>query len=227
MFIYIKYNATAWNKPSGQVASLLLLDVSGAFDNVSHERLLRNLCRRRVDEKTVTWIASFLTNRRTNIMVDGHRSEEYKTTTGIAQGSPLSHILYLFYNADLIETCNGQPNTIGSGYIDDVTILRRGDTTEETCNALGRTLRLANQWASKHASIFAPDKFQLTHYTRQKYFNTTQPVIIDQATVMPKKASRYLGITMDGELNWKLHIQEIKIKATKSIGALASLAGST
>ena len=32
---------------------------------------------------------------------------------------------------------------------------------------------------------------------------------------------------MDGELNWKRHIQEVKTKATKSIGALASLAGST
>jgi hypothetical protein len=73
----------AWNRPSGQVASLLLLDVSRAFDNVSHERLLHNLRRRRIDEKTVTWIASFLTNRRTNIMVDGHRSEEYKITTRI------------------------------------------------------------------------------------------------------------------------------------------------
>jgi hypothetical protein len=87
-----------------------------------------------------------------------------------------------------------------------------------------RTLKLANRWASKHASLFAPDTFQFTHYTRQKYFNRAQPVIIDQETVMPNKASGYLGITMDGELNWNLHIQEVKTKATKSIGALASLA---
>jgi hypothetical protein len=87
-----------------------------------------------------------------------------------------------------------------------------------------RTLKLANRWASKHASLFAPDTFQFTHYTRQKHFNRAQPVIIDQETVMPNKASGYLGITMDGELNWNLHIQEVKTKATKSIGALASLA---
>jgi len=30
---------------------------------------------------------------------------------------------------------------------------------------------------------------------------------------------------MDEELKWNIHIQEIKTKATKSIGALASLAG--
>ena len=33
----------AWNK--NNVASMLLLDVAGAFDNVSHERLIHNLKR--------------------------------------------------------------------------------------------------------------------------------------------------------------------------------------
>jgi len=163
----------AWNRPSGQVASLLLLDVSSAFDNVSHQRLLHNLRKRRVNEKTVTWIASFLSGRRTNILVDGYKSKEYETTTGIPQGSPLSPILYLFYNADLIEICNRQPNTVATGYIDDVAILSWGDTTEETCSILSRTLELANQWASKHASIFALDKFQLTHHTRRRHIDLT------------------------------------------------------
>jgi hypothetical protein len=47
----------AWNSPKPQVASLLLLDVSGAFDNVSNTRLLHNLRKRRIDERTVRWIA--------------------------------------------------------------------------------------------------------------------------------------------------------------------------
>lgn len=41
----------AWN--SKKVASLLLLDVSGAFDNVDQARLIHNLCKRQVDTKIV------------------------------------------------------------------------------------------------------------------------------------------------------------------------------
>jgi hypothetical protein len=73
----------AWNSPKPQVASLLLLDVSGAFDNVSNTRLLHNLRKRRIDERTVRWIASFLTERSTVISLDYFRSENYKVTTGI------------------------------------------------------------------------------------------------------------------------------------------------
>jgi hypothetical protein len=35
-------------------------------------------------------------------------SEEYRVDIGIPQGSLLSLILYLFYNADLLETAGGQ-----------------------------------------------------------------------------------------------------------------------
>ncbi|PWI64463.1 hypothetical protein PCL_10441 [Purpureocillium lilacinum] len=51
----------------GKVASLLLLDVSGAYDNVSRERLLHNLRKRRISETIVGWVASFLSGRCTTL----------------------------------------------------------------------------------------------------------------------------------------------------------------
>ncbi len=80
----------AWNTGQGQVLSLLLLDVSDAFDNVSHKRLLHNLRKRKVDERIVQWTASFLSDRRTRIAMDGYESEEYQIETGVPQGSPYS-----------------------------------------------------------------------------------------------------------------------------------------
>ena len=72
-----------WSQNTSHVASLLLLDVSGAFDNVSHIRLLHDLRKRQVDEKTVKWIASFLSSRHTSIAIDGFRSTAYQINTGI------------------------------------------------------------------------------------------------------------------------------------------------
>lgn len=63
LHIIIEKLYETWNSPESQVVSLLLLDVSGAFDNVSHARLLYNLRKRRIDEKTVRQIAGFLAVR--------------------------------------------------------------------------------------------------------------------------------------------------------------------
>ncbi|KAL6152343.1 hypothetical protein ACJQWK_05935 [Exserohilum turcicum] len=218
----------AWNKGDGQVASLLLLDVSGAFDNVSHPRLLHNLRKRRVDNKTVKWIASFLSNRHTRITVDGFTSQEYAINTGIPQGSPLSPILYLFYNADLIDECNREANTTSTGYIDDVAILAWGNTAAETCSTLSRVLEKAQRWAITHASVFAPDKFQLTHFTRSRTrINRNRTVQTSWGEVTPKPTCKYLGLTMDSKLQWKEHVEEIRRKATKTVNALSCLGGST
>jgi hypothetical protein len=105
------------------VASLLLLDVSGAYNNVSHQRLLHNLKKRRLDTPIVRWICSFFTNRTTTLSFDGSKLAPYTTNTGIPQGSPLSPILYLFYNTDLIEACNIESNTKALGYVDNVGII--------------------------------------------------------------------------------------------------------
>ncbi|KAJ6436234.1 reverse transcriptase [Purpureocillium lavendulum] len=196
----------AWNKGKGMVASLLLLDVSGAFDNISHRRLLHNLRKRRVDETT---------------------SEPYQLTTGEPQGSPLSPILYLFYNADLLDRCNQADDTAATGFIDDVAILAWANTTEETCKLLQTALHAAEDWASSHASVFAPDKFQLTHFTRAKSrIDTRTPLQTRWGEIKPKRTCKYLGLIMDSQLRWRQHIDEIERKVSGTIAALSCLGNS-
>ncbi|KAJ3453607.1 hypothetical protein MRS44_017854 [Fusarium solani] len=113
----------AWAE--GKVASLLLLDVSGAYDNVSRERLLHNLRKRRVCQNIVRWTDSFLRDRSTTLKLQEYTAPSAPIQTGIPQGSPVSPILYLFYNADLIEACKTE-DTEAVGYIDDVSILAVG-----------------------------------------------------------------------------------------------------
>ena len=87
------------------MASLLSLDVAGAFDNVSYKRLLHNLRMRRTPTFITKWVASFLSDRKTSITLRGKTSELEEVETGIPQGSPISPVLFLFFNAPLLEEC--------------------------------------------------------------------------------------------------------------------------
>ena len=154
----------AWR--NGGVASLLCLDVQGAFDNVSHKRLLHCLRKRKIGGAMLAWCESFLSDRHTYIQLGDHRSPRTRVRTGIAQGSPVSPIFYIFYNSDLLESCtNRTQRTQATGYIDDTSIMVMGDSAEENVEELYRLHEeQAQPWAARHASIFAPKKYQLMHF---------------------------------------------------------------
>ncbi len=133
--------------------------------------------------------------------MDGYKSRRYKISTGIPQGSPLSPILYLFYNAVLVDAYNSDDATTSVGYIDDIAIVAVGDTTEETRDLLRTALEKAQDWTTKHASVFAPDKFQLTHFTRARTrIDTQQTLQSPWGEIPPKPTCKYLGVTMDTAL---------------------------
>lgn len=88
--------------------------------------------------------------------------------TGISQGSPLSPILYLFYNADMLEELTtANEKALVLGYVDDICILTWSKTVRENYALLRRIHARAEAWEATHASKFSPAKYGLINMTRQ------------------------------------------------------------
>jgi hypothetical protein len=137
----------------------------------------------------------------------------------------LSFILYLFYNADLVKNCNTDA-IMAIGYIDNVAIMATGNTTKESCDKLATAFTIADQWAQKHAFIFAPEKFQFIYFIRSKTTDINQMLSTTWEEITPKLTCKYLEITLNTRLKWKQYIQKIQQKAIKSITALSCLGNS-
>jgi hypothetical protein len=69
----------------GVKVSILLMDISGPYDNVAHERLVDNVQKLGL-AWIAPWIASFLENRATRLLITGVLSNLFSTPTGILQG---------------------------------------------------------------------------------------------------------------------------------------------
>jgi hypothetical protein len=94
------YNA--WR--SKKVLSLVSFDVKGANNGVYKNRLLQRLAARGMPPALVRWIDAFCSKRRATILVNGHTSQQQSLPqAGLPQGSPLSPIMFLFFNADLVQ----------------------------------------------------------------------------------------------------------------------------
>lgn len=170
----------AWRE--GRKVSMLLLDQAGAYDNVSHQRLLSNIKRLRLGQLAPR-VQSFLIGRTTRIKLPGFLSDAFPTPTGMPPGSPLSPIIFLLFNAPLIDTYwstgGDGAETNAYGWVDDSAIIVVSESYYRNTQLLEKVLDRAEVWARRHAARFAPDKFELIHFANPDENETIQEPTTD------------------------------------------------
>ncbi|KAG8939745.1 hypothetical protein FRC04_005981 [Tulasnella sp. 424] len=131
------------------------LDVKSAFTTVSRPRLIHNMRLRHIPEHLTRVINSFLSDRKTSIKCGDFTNDQHLCDVGIPQSSPLLGLLYLFYNAPLVDL-DGDPtftvNLDSQGHADDINIAAMGKTVEEARTKLESTTLITERWSRQSAS---------------------------------------------------------------------------
>ncbi|KAJ5215604.1 reverse transcriptase [Penicillium cinerascens] len=216
----------AWRE--GKVLSLVSFDVKGAYNGVDGRVLLRRLRERRIPLILVRWIDSFCFARRASIVVNRYQSEEVDIRhAGLPQGSPLSPILFLFFNANLVDV----PITRRKGaiaFVDDYTRWTVGLSAEaNTITLQKKVIPRALEWAARSGAAFEAEKTSFIHFTRNLRLRQlpATPLYVDGAAVTPAPEVKILGVLLDQELRFKSHIGKAASKGMKAILALRRLRG--
>jgi len=158
----------AWRK--GKVVAILFLDVEGAFPNAVTDCLIHNLRKRRIPEHHIDFVRLLLSNRSTRLKFDDFLSELIRITNGIRQGDPLSMILYIIYNADLLEiAANAKEDSLG--YVNDAMAIACAKTFKKTAKILRSFMEREDggfQWSDDHNSRFELDKLAVMFCSPKK-----------------------------------------------------------
>src|SRR5271157_451988 len=147
---------TAW-KLHG-TASLLQLDLKGAFDRVDHRWLLYTLDQLGLPIWLIEWVRSYLGKRTARLRIDGEISSPITPTQGIPQGSPLSPILFILFLTPLYTKLREEPGINIIGFSDDTNLLAYGKTTDEYALRLRQVYRTAEKWATVRGMAFEHSK---------------------------------------------------------------------
>jgi hypothetical protein len=218
------YNA--WR--DGKVLSLVSFDVKGAYNGVAKEVLLKKLREFRIPDLLIRWVASFCSQRRASLVVNSFCSEEMDITyAGLPQGSPLSPILFLFMNADLVRVditnCGG-----AIAFVDDYTHWVIGPNADEnTAQLQQHVIPRALKWATDSGATFEADKTSFIHFTRKPLANPSPPLPlwVGETAVVPQSTVKILGVVMDQELRFRFHVAEAAKKGIRAVLALKRLRG--
>jgi hypothetical protein len=215
---------TAWRE--GGVASLLQLDIKGAFDTVNHIRMIDTLRDLGYPRWVTSWVRSYLTNRTIQLHFDGETSAPIDLQAGVPQGSPLSPILFLLYIASLYQALVQDPRLLVVGFADDTNLMAFSQDEADNCRQLQEAWETCQRWAVTRGMEFAPEKSELLHFSRA-HRAPQQRVRLGTAEIAPVESARFLGVWLDRKLRWRAHLKQINKKLATQQLALSKLAKST
>jgi len=203
----------------GLEALFLTMDVQGAFDSILPNRNARRLLEQGWPRNLVRWVLDFSTNRTVKVRFEGATTDDKELICGLPQGSPVSPILFMLYMLPFLTRRKKRRRFC---YADDAGLLEIGKTTEEVAAALSHELEDALQWGRDNAVAFAPDKYELIHFTRKR--DRSVPLIrVNGAPIQPKDVVRWLGVYFDPKLTFRTHVETWGSRAHKAAAHLRGL----
>src|SRR5690606_23642742 len=209
------------------VTLALFLDVKGAFDNVSRERLLATMQQMRLPTPIVRWVEQFMTKRTIQMAFDGQMEKLQTVETGIPQGSPVSPVLFLIYLKPLFDKLEEKhPNLQFPSYIDDVAIVAKNKNLSLNVRDLEEASNTVFQWAGSNAVAFDDAKTELLHFVYSNSFVEVRKKVVtlpNGTQVVPSEVLRWLGVWLDRKLNFKQHVKTKLGAAERSLSALSRL----
>jgi len=204
----------AWRQR--KMASVLFLDIEGAFPNAVTDQLLHNMRKRRLPPEIVGFTERLLDNRKMRLRFDDFESEWFVLKNGIGQGDPLSMLLYVIYSSDLIDIAKKENGELALAFVDD-TALVVGKSFEETHWKLKDMLERRGggyEWSTIHNSRFETSKFALMDFS----LNRARPrpnMTLCGVTIKSAPMHKFLGVLLDNELHWKAHAAYAIAKGAK------------
>jgi len=168
----------------------LFLDIEGAFPNAVTERLLYNMRKRRIPERYVVLVSNMLMGRKNRLKFYDFTSNWFLLDNGIVQGDPLSMILYLFYNTDLLEIMRGW-HEMCLGYVDDMAVVTMASSFTEMHRLLNSMVSWpggARDWSTSHNSKFEASKSIPIDFSHTK--GVEQPTMMFQGCAINPQASQ-------------------------------------
>ena len=212
----------------GGVIGIASMDLSKAFDSVSHSLLLGKLAKKGLGGGCLRWLETYLTERTQQVKFKEATSEIETVRSGVPQGSVLGPILFIAFTADLVDHLEN--DCIVKAYADDTQLMIGGKTRQEVKKRLEQAISKAQQWFGKNSLLINPTKTEIMMLGKKQPEESADLTIDvrEGETIIPLKLAphiKILGVTLDEELNWKKHVKQVRRNATNIIRNLARASG--
>lgn len=166
------------------------------------------------------WFNSYLTNRHQYVKINNCKSGKKTITCGVPQGSVLGPLLFIIYTNDLP---NSLTHTHAILFADDTTIYTKSHNLKTAYEYVNSDLHALDIWFKTNKLSLNIGKTNYMLFTNNKRSLTNispNKLKIGNEELEQKNHVKFLGITIDENLNWKEHILTTKNKISRTFYSL-------
>ena len=207
------------NMDQSLTSCAIFLDLSKAFDTVSHSILLKKLQKYGVRGQVFKLLESYLTARTQFVEIDNVRSMPIQIKYGVPQGSILGPLLFLIYINDLPSATN----CFIKLFADDTFLCTQNKDMKSLEIETNYELKKVNIWLASNKLTLNIKKSKFMVFTNKRKDYHEILLKINGKAIERCTSYKYLGIVIDDKLKWNVHIDYICKKISKGCGALAKM----
>ena len=200
----------------------VFLDLSKAFDTLNHEVLLKKLECYGVRGIVNDWFKSYLEGRTLIAKVSTSKENTTKSTPfhityGTAKGSCLGPLLFIMFSNDMhLLPIYGHLIL----FADDTTLINHHRNPRFLDHVTQHDMAILHDWFKANQLSLNLSKSALMKFWPG---DTKYDIALEGNTIPQVQTTKFLGITIDDELNWRSHINNLysKLQANKRMLMLA------
>ena len=202
--------------------SSIFLDIKGGFDNVDPSQLTAALRAQGAHRYIVSWVGSFLTNRKCRLLFQGSPKRFSLVAVGTPQGSPISPLLFVIYVSPL-HPCI--PKGLILSYVDDFVVTVASSSHRRNIQLLQSHYRSLCRIAAPKRLSFSVHKTEVIHWrtSQERSPPSTAGVRLDDLYFPPKSEVRWLGYRFTPALATNAHFARRLSLAQGTLDAIKRL----
>ena len=156
----------------------------------------------------VEWIDSYLTSRKQRVYANGTYSSYMAIQQGVPQGSVLGPLFYIIYANDLASIIKHCKVAL---YADDTVLYMAGNNFNCSVLAMQKDIDSISQWCVLNGITVNTEKSKVMVFGSNRTLGRLPPfeVKFGDLTLQSVCSYKYLGVTIDNQLNYNLHVNRI------------------
>ena len=200
---------------------IIFLDLTKAFDVISHELLLRKLANLfNFSESAINWISSYLSNRKQPVVFNNSASSFIDVNTGVPQGSVLGPLLFSMFINDINECLFNATSVL---YADDSTLVVEASNLQELNVLCNTNLSNIYNYCQENRLKINPGKCCGMIVGPKTLDKSEFGCNIANESIDMVESTKYLGYHIDSTLCFKFHTDHVVAKLNSCSGLIYRL----